>query len=70
MGKAYHYFYIKCSKPFGRYKLTEVKKLDWMRKFDFEVKNSELIILPKYLNEAVKDKIDLTKFNLCVASTD
>jgi hypothetical protein len=68
MGKAYHYFYIKCSKPFGRYKLTEVKKLDWMRKFDFEVKNSELLVLPKYLDEAAEHKIDLTKFNQCDAN--
>lgn len=65
MGKAYHYFYIKCPKPFARYGLTQVKKLDWMREFDFEVKNSELLIVPKYLDEAVSQRVDLTKFNQC-----
>ncbi len=36
-----------------------------MRKFDFEVKNSELLILPKLLDEAISHKVDLTKFNQC-----
>jgi len=44
MGKAYHYFYLKCSKPFNRYDLTLIKKTDWLGNFEFKKFNDSLVI--------------------------
>ena len=47
IAKAYHHFYIKCPKAFGRYGLIHILTTDWMREFDFIVENNALIIEEK-----------------------
>lgn len=47
MGKAYHYFYLKCKLPLNRYELKLLKKLDWMPEYSIEVHGNKLIITNK-----------------------
>jgi hypothetical protein len=47
MGKAYHYFYLKCSLPLNRFELKDIKKIDWMNEYDFEVQENNLIVIDK-----------------------
>ncbi len=47
MGKAYHYFYLKCSLPLNRYELKLIKKMGWMYEYGFEVLGSNLIVTDK-----------------------
>lgn len=61
MGKAYHYFYLKCPLPFNRYELTEITKTNWMYEYTFEVIDNELIIEDKSENGEIK-KIDISSF--------
>lgn len=65
VGKAYHYFFIKCAKPFGRYELIKVKKTEWMGEFDFEVKDNELLVMSKSVDDIEEHKVNLTQFNQC-----
>ena len=44
MGSAYHYFYLKCPKPNNRFHLVFLKKLKWMRNYDFVVNNNVLLV--------------------------
>lgn len=44
MGKAYHYFYIKCPAPLGRYQLNMVSRLNWMRDFSFTLDGEQLLV--------------------------
>jgi len=50
MGKAYHYFYLKCQRPLNRYELKLIKKTGWMYEFSFEVQENNLIITDKSEN--------------------
>ncbi|WP_254693683.1 hypothetical protein [Shewanella sp. MEBiC00475] len=62
MGKAYHYFYLKCRLPFDRYELKIITKMDWMYEYSFEVKDNELVVINK--NEQGKIKgINLSDIN-------
>ena len=61
MGKAYHYFYLKCPLPFNRYELTEITKTNWMYEYTFEVIDNELIIEDKSENGEIK-KFDISSF--------
>ena len=44
MGKAYHYFYMECPEPLGRYQLNEVARLNWMRNFSFGLDGEQLVV--------------------------
>ncbi|QBG35558.1 hypothetical protein [Litorilituus sediminis] len=46
IGRAYHYFYVKCPLPFNRYELRLINSqgIDWMRDYSVDVKASSLII--------------------------
>lgn len=61
MGKAYHYFYLKCSLPLNRYELTEITKTNWMYEYNFEVVDNELIIEDQSENGEIK-KFDISSF--------
>ncbi len=39
MGKAYHYFYLKCPLPLNRYELKFIEKTNWVR--ELEIKTSD-----------------------------
>jgi len=47
MGKAYHYFYLKCSLPLNRYELKQIQKMDWIHEYDFDVQGNNLIVIDK-----------------------
>lgn len=67
MGKAYHYFYLKCQQPFNRYELKLIKKTSWMYEFGFEVQENNLVVTDK--SENGKTHIfDITNFT-CNAKT-
>jgi len=67
MGKAYHYFYLKCQLPLNRYELKLIKKTGWMYEFGFEVQENNLIVTDK--SENGKTHIfDITNFT-CNAKT-
>jgi len=61
MGKAYHYFYLKCSLPLNRYELKQIKKIDWMNEYDFDVQGNNLIVIDKS-EEGKLHTLDLTHF--------
>lgn len=62
MGKAYHYFFLKCDQPLNRYKLKQLIKTDWMKTFDYELNNNQLII--KEINDENRVfKIDIKSLN-------
>ena len=67
MGKAYHYFNIKCAKPLGIYELKAIKRLNWLGKFDLNIRENTLLITPqKTADDAEKIyTIDLTKVEPC-----
>ncbi|WP_296045965.1 hypothetical protein [uncultured Alteromonas sp.] len=44
MGKAYHYFYMICPTPLGRYQLHQLAKLNWMRDFSFTLDGEQLLV--------------------------
>lgn len=44
MGKAYHYFSVKCPLAFNRYKLNYIARTNWMKDFEFNVEENTLII--------------------------
>lgn len=67
MGKAYHYFYLKCQLPFNRYELKLIKKTDWMGEFGFEVQQNNLIVTDKHENGKAHI-FDITNFT-CNAKT-
>ena len=61
MGKAYHYFYLKCQLPLNRYELELIKKMGWMYEYGFEVQENNLIVTDK--SEKGKTHIfDITNF--------
>lgn len=62
MGKAYHYFFLKCPLSFNRYELTEITKTNWMYEYTFEVIDNELIIEDKSENGEIK-KFDVSSFH-------
>jgi hypothetical protein len=47
MGKAYHYFYLKCQLPLNRYELKLIKKMGWMYEYGFDVRENNLIVTDK-----------------------
>lgn len=61
MGKAYHYFYLKCPLPLNRYELTEITTTDWMYEYSFDVIDNELIIEDKSKNGKT-EKFDISSF--------
>ena len=61
MGTAYHYFYLKCQLPLNRYELKQIKKMDWMREYGFEVKGNDLIVTDK-CTEGKTYNFDVTNF--------
>ncbi|MCP4865340.1 MAG: hypothetical protein GY897_15465, partial [Alteromonas sp.] len=40
----YHYFYMECPEPLGRYQLNEVARLNWMRNFSFGLDGEQLVV--------------------------
>ena len=61
MGRAYHYFYLKCQLAFNRYDLKLIKKMDWMYDYSFEVKGNNLVVT----NQSEENKshvFDITNF--------
>ncbi|KGJ96678.1 hypothetical protein [Thalassotalea sp. ND16A] len=62
MGKAYHYFYIKCPKPMGRYGLTLIKKFDWLGKFEFDVSQN---ILSIKTSDGNVEELDISTLKNC-----
>lgn len=62
MGKAYHYFYLKCKLPLNRYELKLLKKLDWMPEYSIEVHGNTLIITNKS-GKGEAHLSDITNFN-------
>jgi len=61
-GKAYHYFYLKCQLPLNRYELKQIKKMDWMREYSFEVKGNDLIVTDKS-TEDTSHNFNVTNFS-------
>ena len=61
MGKAYHYFYLKCPRSLNRYDLTHIKTTNWMYEFSFDVVENELIIDDKSHGGTIT-KIDISDF--------
>lgn len=61
LGKAYHYFHLKCQLPLNRYELKLIKKMGWMYEYDFEMQENNLIVTDK--SEEDKTHIfDVTNF--------
>jgi hypothetical protein len=60
MGTAYHYFYLKCKLPFNRFTLQKISKLEWMREFNFDIKESELIINHLAPKETIEHRFDIS----------
>jgi len=65
MGKAYHYFNLKCPRSFGRYQLTLIKKFSWLGEFTFDVKNNRLIINSKSHDGVKTQEIPLSQGAKC-----
>jgi len=61
MGKAYHYFYLKCPLPLSRYELRQIKKMGWMSEYDFELQENNLIVIDKSEEDKIHT-LDLTNF--------
>ena len=62
MGSAYHYFYLKCPKPNNRYSLVFLKRLNWMRNYDFIVNDGVLLVTEVVEPAKPSIKIDLTDY--------
>lgn len=62
LGKAYHYFYSKCLKPFGRYKLTFIDKFGWLGRFDYDLTDTTLSVIRE---EGEITILDVTDFVEC-----
>ena len=62
MGKAYHYFYLKCQLPLNRYELKQIKKMGWMYEYSFKVKGNDLIVTDKS-KEGKTHIFDVTNFS-------
>ncbi|MBU2969866.1 hypothetical protein KO527_10955 [Pseudoalteromonas sp. C2R02] len=61
MGKAYHYFYLKCPLPLNRFELKDIKKIGWMYEYDFEVQENNLIVIDKS-EEGKLHSFDISNF--------
>jgi len=61
MGKAYHSFYLKCPLSFNRYELKQIKQIDWINEYDFEVQENNLIVIDKR-GEAKLLSFDISNF--------
>jgi hypothetical protein len=62
MGKASHYFFIKCPKSMGRYELTLIKQFDWLGKFEFDVLQNTLSIRKA---DGDIEEVDISTLNNC-----
>lgn len=61
VGRAYHYFYVKCPLPLNRYELTKITTTNWMKSYSFDVVDNQLIIEDKSKNGEVKT-FDISRY--------
>ncbi|MCH1923889.1 hypothetical protein L9G74_05025 [Shewanella sp. C32] len=60
IGKAYHYVYLTCPRPWGRYELRSLGRVDWMLKPQFELQGDELVMTgERYPNPNVQERLSL-----------
>ncbi len=67
MGKAYHHFYLKCSKPLGFYQLHFIETTGWIKSLDFHATDNKLMLISNVRDGIVKVSsiIDISKVNPC-----
>lgn len=60
MGKTYYNVYLECPKPWGRYELRSLGRVDWMLKPQFELQGDELVMTgERYPNPNVQERLSL-----------
>lgn len=52
MGRAYHYFSYFCRNDFGFYRLTPIRRVDWLGEFTMTQLEDELVITPLFDHSA------------------
>ncbi|MBE7214729.1 hypothetical protein IGW68_06090 [Shewanella benthica] len=65
IGKAYHYFYVKCPKPLGFYQLHLIKKIDWLGEFKLKINQNKLVIRSRNNVRSSTNRLDLSKVKPC-----
>jgi len=64
MGRAYHYFSVKCPLAFNRYKLNYIARTNWMKDFEFNVQEKTLEITDG------REPYNVTTFNISEQQCD
>ncbi|WP_417761421.1 hypothetical protein [Shewanella sp.] len=60
MAKGYHYVYLECPKPLGRYQLQFLGRIDWMLRPQFQLQGDEMVITGKrYSHEFAEERLPL-----------
>ncbi|WP_163931698.1 hypothetical protein [Paraferrimonas sp. SM1919] len=51
MAAAYHYVHLKCDKPFNRFELIKLGKVDWAYEYRFYVNGNKLVMHNDHNNQ-------------------